>query len=146
MNVRSVKYLLTNRLGVRAPLHPQTAVKERVTSIFQLIWLEHPHFKQKVVSSILTKINIIRHSSNFLCFYTSRDGAEVARKAHNLEPVGSIPTPATECRLCAVSNLFRVNLRSVYRYKTVTYEALVELSSKNLCKASSFVGKQGHFI
>lgn len=50
-----------------------------------------------------------------------------------------------KCRLCAVSNLFRVNLRFVYRYKTVTYEALMELSSKNLCKASSFVGKQGHF-
>ena len=29
--------------------------------------------------------------------YISRDGAVVARKAHNLEAVGSIPTPATTC-------------------------------------------------
>jgi hypothetical protein len=51
-----------------------------------------------------------------------------------------------KCCLCAVSDLFRVNLRSVYRHNTVTYEALVELGSKNLCKASPFVGKQEHFF
>ena len=50
-----------------------------------------------------------------------------------------------KCCLCAVSDLFRVNLRSVYRNSTVTYEALVKLSSKNLCKASPFVGKQERF-
>ena len=51
-----------------------------------------------------------------------------------------------KCCLCAVSDLFRVNLRSVYRYSTVTYEALVKLGFENLCKASSFVGKQEHFF
>ena len=46
-------------------------------------WVQVPHFQKVCLLSIFFK------------FFISRDRAVVARQAHNLKVVGSIPTPAT---------------------------------------------------
>ena len=60
-------------------------------------------FFKKIVGDIFCGIG----KSVYLCTQkTSRDGAVVARWAHNPKVAGSSPAPATNSRLSLVDNLF----------------------------------------
>ena len=58
---------------------------------------------REIISIIFCQFN----KSVYLCTQkTSRDGAVVARWAHNPKVAGSSPAPATNSRLSLVDNLF----------------------------------------
>lgn len=57
---------------------------------------------------------------SFLLLWVSRGGVTVARQAHNLKAVGSIPAPATKCEtLCFVQGVLRLLSKELNRERVM---------------------------